>query len=227
MNRIPDFQPVSWSLFYWAMSITAPALHKVQGIQLKNEPRRTASFTINNLTNFWGRRWKSPLQLLSMLSSKGNETPRNRILNFPYEFSHDFFLTLVSRMKILCNKPCCILTTKETCLTMCFTCPLHTADYNGPCYWGDAMHRTRVNRTGDVRVMQLPLNLPPKYWHAVDKNFRQYSIIWSPGVKSIWELKAEFPNPIAPRGKLYHVSCTSENEIQSLNIAIYISIQDF
>jgi len=50
-----------------------------------------------------GRRWKSPLQLLSMLSFKGNKTPGNRILNFPYEFSYDFFLTLVTRMKIHCK----------------------------------------------------------------------------------------------------------------------------
>jgi len=39
------------------------------------------------------------------------------------------------------------------------------------------MHRTRVNKTGDVRVMELPLNLPRKYWHVVDKNFRKYLII--------------------------------------------------
>jgi len=35
MNGIPDFQPVAWSLFYWATSIMAPALHKVHGIQTK------------------------------------------------------------------------------------------------------------------------------------------------------------------------------------------------
>lgn len=214
MNRIPDFQPVAWSLFYWATRITAPAFHKVHGIQLKNEPRRTASFTINNLTNFWVDAESHLCNSWAQLSSKGNEIPRNRILNFPYEFSHDFFLTLVSRMKILCNKPCCILTTKEMCLTMCFTCPLQRADYNGLCYWGDAMHRTHVNKTGEVRVMQLPLNLPPKYWHVVGKNFRQYLITWLPGVKNIRELKAKFPTPTAPRGKLYYVFCTPEKEIQ-------------
>ena len=76
------------------------------------------------------------------------------------------------------------------------------------------MHRTRVNKTGAVRVMELPLNLLRKYWQVVDKNFRQYLIIWSPGVKNICELKAEFPTPIAPRGKLYYVFCISEKEIQ-------------
>jgi len=113
-------------------------------------------------------------------------------------------------------KLCCILTTKEMNLTMYFTCRLQTADDTGLCYWGDAMHRTSVNKTGDVRGMELPLNLTLKYWHVVDKNFRQYLIIWSQGVKNIWELKAEIPTPIAPRGRIYYAFCPSEKETKRL-----------
>jgi hypothetical protein len=130
-------------------------------------------------------------------------------------------------MKILFNKLCCILTTKERYLTMCFTCPLQTADYTGLRYWGDAMHRTRVHKTGDVRAMELSLNLHGKYWNVVDKNVRQYLIIWLPGVKNIWKLKAEFPTPIVPRGNLYYVFCTSEKEIQKPYIFLYMTFRAF
>jgi len=174
-NRIPDFQPVAWSLSHWA--ITAPALHKVHGILLKNETSRRAGLTIYNLKNFW--------------VGAGSHIYSSWACSASKEVKH------------------------------------RTADYTGLCYWGHAMHRTRVHKTGDVRVMELSLNLPRKYWDAVDKNFRQYLIIWSPGVKNIWELKAEFSTPIAPRGNLYYVFCTSEKEIQRPYIFLYTTFRAF
>jgi hypothetical protein len=62
--------------------------------------------------------------------------------------------------------------------------------------------------------MQMPLKLPRQYWHVVDKTFKQYLLIWSPGIKNIWEVKGEFQIPTASRGELYGVCCTSEKEIQ-------------
>jgi len=50
------------------------------------------------------------------------------------------------------------------------------------------MHRTR-DKTGGVRVKQLPLKLGVRYRQFLNKNFKQYLIICSPSVKHVWELK--------------------------------------
>jgi hypothetical protein len=47
----------------------------------------------------------------------------------------------------------------------------------------------RDNRTGDVQVMQLPLNLL-----AISHELKQYLMICSPGVKHVRELEEVIPS---------------------------------
>jgi hypothetical protein len=104
-NQIPDFQPVAWSYLTELSRIP----HYINYKELRLKPNPGAG---KCTSEFLGRRRMSPLQLLSIFDFERNETQGKRILNFLYEFSHNFFLTLVSRIKILCDKLCCILTMK-------------------------------------------------------------------------------------------------------------------
>jgi hypothetical protein len=121
---------------------------------------------------------------------------------------------------------CAAYSRRKKCALQCAShWLLQRADYTRLCYSDEATHRTRVYKTGYVRVMQMPLKLPPQYWHVVDKTFKQYLIIWSPGIKNISELKGEFLTPTASRDELYVYVAHQRRKFKGLNLVTYIYIR--
>jgi hypothetical protein len=106
-------------------------------------------------------------------------------------------------MKILRVKLYCILTTKQIYVTLCFKCLSQTPDETEQCEYGDAMYRSRGDKTGRVGVMQLRVNFAAHYQQFLDNKFKQYLTICC---RCQTCLRLAGGPPTATCGKFYYMS---------------------
>ena len=127
----------------------------VQGVQLPTEPRRNGRIKASTLPLRY--QYNVPyvrvsvenglLGLSDMLDFGRTGTQGNRILNFLVDFSRDFFLILISRMKIFYQT--LYSRTKQIHATRCFTPSSHSR-----LNWWRVIqcNRTRDNTTGPCKL---------------------------------------------------------------------------
>jgi hypothetical protein len=99
-----------------------------------------------------------------MLDCKTNKTVGGHILNLLQHFSRDFFLLQVSKTLILCIQLYCM-----------------------------TIEVRRFSTTEHV-IIALAMSWGGLCQPLLDKDFKQYLIICSPGVKHAWQLKQDISN---------------------------------